>query len=170
LLVVAVAGFAWRQAQLPGEVAHLTEGRVGTGPGNGARTATVLERCRDTGDLATRLDVGLVVYAEDRLASYLCGAELYDDVATIYPPYERRTWRLIDESVTPRTAMLVADVDAGLCDRARGIVSSCALVDESLGMAVLRFPPQPVMDIVRKLGIKVRQFDVPVDIAEPRSS
>lgn len=180
LLVLAVGGFAWRQQRLPGEVAALTGGALAADPApaagapsvpnGGARTAAVLERCRQTGELADGLDVELVVYTQDRLASYLCGAELYESIETMYPAYERRTWRLIDESVTPRTAMLVADVTPALCDRAQEMVSSCTFVSESLGLAVLRFPPQPVMDLVRKLGIEVRTFGVPVDAAEPRSS
>ncbi|MGH9279040.1 MAG: hypothetical protein ACRD12_13155 [Acidimicrobiales bacterium] len=176
LLVLALAGFGWRQARLDAEVAGMTAGRIASGPGvgttsgSGARTAAVLERCRETGELADRLDVELVVYAQDRLASYMCGAELYDSIETVYPPYERRTWRLIDESTNDRTAMLVADVDPGLCDRAAGLVSSCEVVSKALGMVVLRFPPQPVMDLVRRLGIQVRPFDLPVDPARSRSS
>lgn len=166
LLVVATAGFMFQQARLNAETAGLVASELRWRNRPARTVAEVRAQCRRADALARENDAGLIVYTDDRLASYLCGAELYERAATIYPPYERRTWRLVEESTKPRTVMLLTGAGGGICDRAAPWVSSCSVVDEELGVVVLRFPPQPVLDLVRRLDIAVRPFRVP---QEPRA-
>jgi hypothetical protein len=161
LLAVAVGGFAVQQSHLEGDARALAAGEPKYRDRPPRTVAEVHAQCRRTDALARQYDVELVVYTRDRLASYQCGAELYETVETVFPPYERRTWRLVEESTKRRTAMLMTGVDPGICERARPLVSSCEAVDDRLGMVVMRFPPQPVLDLVRRLNIQVRPFQAP---------
>jgi hypothetical protein len=118
--------------------------------------ATVVRSCRQDLEDARRYDVGLIVYADrspDRVAAYAC-ASLSPTVETVTPTYERRTWLLYRELSRRRTRVLIADVDASWCDLAAQR-SDCSW---SNGRALLTFPAQPVLPLLRSLGMVIRGF------------
>jgi MFS family permease len=158
VLVAAVAGFAHRGEQLDREVRRLTasdsEGRY-QAP---AVTGWVLEDCREAGELARAHEAGLIVYLKDRVAPYLCGAALYGQVQTLYPAYERRTWDLERESAYARTRMVVAGGGPEFCEHAAWVATACQLVSPRLELLVLEFPAQPVVPLLRQLGVTVVDF------------
>lgn len=158
ILAVGVAGFAWRGANVESEVRRLTAGDTEGRYQPPTITDWALDDCRQIGELARAHDARLVVYLKDRVVPYLCGAELYGDVQTLFPSYERRTWELERESVQPRTKMVVSGAGPDFCQNAAWAATSCQQVNQRLDLAVLEFPPQPAVPLLRRLGVTVGAF------------
>ncbi|HEX6597437.1 MAG TPA: hypothetical protein VF045_10905, partial [Acidimicrobiales bacterium] len=158
LLIASVAGFVHRGDNLDSELRRLTasdsEGRY-QAP---TLTEWALEDCRQTGHLAVAHEARLVVYLKDRVAPYLCAAELYGDVRTLFPQYERRTWELERESTVPRTRMMVAGAGPDFCTNADAVATWCHQVSQRLDLVMVEFPSQPVVPLLPRLGVNVPAF------------
>lgn len=158
LLAVGLAGFAYRGANVDTEVRRLTAGNTEGRYQAPTITDWALQDCRQIGELARAYDARLVVYLKDRVEPYLCGAELYGDVQTLFPSYERRTWELERESVQPRTRMMVAGAGPDFCDNSAWAGTWCRQVNQRLDLSVLEFPAQPAVPLLRRLGVTVVDF------------
>ena len=151
-------GFAHRGANLDTQVRRLTAADSQGRYQHPTVTRWALEDCRQTGHLARAHDARLVVYLKDRVSPYLCGAELYGEVQTLFPQYERRAWDLERESVVPRTRMMVAGAGPDFCANADWLATWCHQVSQRLDLTVIEFPAQPVVPLLPKLGVPVGPF------------
>jgi hypothetical protein len=116
--------------------------------------------CRAIADVMQQERAGLVVMRYDRNAAYGCAADGAVELDTLFPAYERRTWRLGEESRQSRSRFLVTEVDSAWCasvDRRY----SCRLSRAVPGLAIIDIPPQPVVPLLEGIGLDVRRFDVP---------
>ena len=157
LAALAVVGGVYRHHRLPDVVAHaLTE-----------PARPVMPRVRDElFDECRRLDAAvpedaLVVFlhgdARGNGRAYGCGVFLHGRLDTLYPYYERRTWRLYEESRRPRSELFLSGL-RNPCDALRGRFESCELVERSLGLFRIGFKPRPAISVLRQLGLRVRPF------------
>jgi hypothetical protein len=63
--------------------------------------ANVDVECNRIRDVAQAHGVGLVFLgASEKIWTYACGALWYGQLDTLFPVYERRTWRMDDESTS----------------------------------------------------------------------
>jgi hypothetical protein len=116
------------------------------------------DRCTVLRQAAMQEGADLIVMSLDRTDAYACAVEPGSGMATLFPVYERRTWRLTEESHAIRSRILVTDVDDPWC-RAADRVYTCRMKAGVPRVAVVDFPPQPVVPVLRKLGMSVRAFD-----------
>ncbi len=119
-------------------------------------------RCQRLSNLARRTRIDLAVFTVDRASAYGCGAALYGEVRTLFPAYERRTWLLHDEARRRRRQLLVVGVGADWCTSVSPLVSSCKLVPlvapADGSAAIVSFPQQSAISLLRRLGFPVRRF------------
>lgn len=158
LLAAGVAGFVYRGDNLDAHVRRLTASDSHGRYQAPTITDWALDDCHQTGRLARAHDANLVVYLKDRVAPYLCAAELYGDVQTLFPAYERRTWDLERESELTRTRMIVSGGGPDFCANASWAATQCDLIDARLDLVVVGFPSQPAVPLLRRLGVTVREF------------
>lgn len=155
VLVAAVAGFVHRGSNLDAQVRRLTAGDTRGHYLPPTITDWALDDCRQTAQVAKAHDARLVVYLQDRVAPYLCAAELYGEVQTLFPSYERRTWDMQTESALPRTRMIVAGGGPDFCANANWVATWCHQVSQRLDLVAMEFPSQPAVPLLRKLGVSV---------------
>jgi hypothetical protein len=121
----------------------------------------VTQRCAALAFATPAQGTDLVVFRVDVRLPYACEALHYGQLRTLYPRFERRTWRLHDEDRRRRTRVVVGDADPSWCESIQGRVSSCTALSGVPGAVVLGFPAQPVVELWRHLGEPVRPFDRP---------
>lgn len=115
--------------------------------------------CERIAALAAGRDGALSVHLRDRLAAYACGALLYGRVETLFPGYERRTWRLFEESRTSRTEVLVSEAGPDFCARAVPHVVACEhLPGEPPVARVALRPGGTAIGLLAAVGAPVRRF------------
>lgn len=118
----------------------------------------VEDRCREADEAAQAAQTRIVIYPYDRALAYACPA-LYRKLLTAYPGYERRAWVLHALSERAVDRMILWGVDPQDCKRKpfrRGL-TSCLPVAGDRGVLVT-FASQPALDVVRRLGFRVRPF------------
>jgi hypothetical protein len=92
----------------------------------------------------------LVVFPEDRPATYACAA-IHPRLTTLQPGFDRRTWVLHDLASRPVESLIVWGMQ---CPSARA-----GFTCEAVGTnSVTRFPAQSALDIIDELGITIRPF------------
>jgi len=121
----------------------------------------VTQRCDALAAAAPKAGTDLVVFRIDVRLPYACEALHYGELHTLYPRFERRTWRLHDEDRRRRTRIIVGDADQAWCDQIRETVPDCAPLPGVPGAVTVGFPAQPVVEFWRHLGEPVRAFDRP---------
>ncbi len=121
--------------------------------------ATVERDCAELERVAQASGAGLVVFRAGRSYAYACGALGYGHLDTLYPRYERRTWRLVEEAARTRDRMLLFGADGATCrDFLVKGATQCALVSDALKTAMVTFPPQSAVQFLRSVGGEVRPF------------
>lgn len=121
--------------------------------------AAVRRASRSSGtDLAVFFATGV-----DRSLAYGCASFGDGSPETLFPTYERRTWRLYEERDRLRTSLLVWRVDAGFCDRATlgSEISGCRVLGGAAGRpryAVVRTTPRSALRTLHDVGIESRPF------------
>jgi hypothetical protein len=120
----------------------------------------IVNRCDAVAAIARQAGTDLVVFRSDVRLPYACEALHYGTLHTLYPRFERRTWRLHDEDRRRRTRVLVSDADAAWCQQIAAKVTSCSEAGLP-GLVLVQFPSQPVVELWRHLGEPVRHFDRP---------
>jgi hypothetical protein len=120
---------------------------------------TITPRCDQLVTAAQRAHTDLVVFRTEIRLPYACEALHYGKLRTLYPRFERRTWRLRDEDRRQRTRIVVGDADQSFCDQIHETVPDCATVPGVPGAVSIGFPRQPVVEFWRHLGEPVRHFD-----------
>lgn len=163
--VVALATAGLRLVDFDARVAAVARGEV-VAPGRSGLmpSGRIDGNCRRDADLARAAGAGLVVYLHDHASAYGCAALRFEGVETLTPGWERRTWRLYDEARRRRDAALLVDVEPGFCASARPHVVSCReirnpnLLGAPKTAAVVRFPRQPAIGLLERLGEPVRGF------------
>lgn len=158
LLAVALTGYSYRSDHLRSDVLRLAASEVSGRGQEPALTSGLLERCRATGELARQHDVDLVIYVHDRISPYLCGAELYGEVETLFPSYERRTWILEREAELRRGRLIFADADLEFCRNVEPWVPACTLLSQPHRLVLIEFPPESTISLLRRIGLAVRRF------------
>lgn len=156
LATVFLALAVWRQMTLRREIARVmsVESPVQTI----VPTQQVLSTCQGLWRLAERTGAELVVHARRGVYAYGCGALWYGSLDTLFPSYDRRTPRLVDERARARRAILVSEADPDLCARARSYGLDCGTVDDQLQAALVRSSGLSAIAQVRALGMAVRLF------------
>jgi hypothetical protein len=99
-----------------------------------------------------------VVHLSERIHAYACQALHYGEHETLYPSYERRTWRLHEESRIARSAALLAHPRDSFCNERHPELKTCTHLYEKTPTVLIEFEPQPLVPLLRKLGIEVRPF------------
>jgi hypothetical protein len=122
------------------------------------RTDELAKYCGEMLELGRRHGATLVVNTSDRTFAYGCGALLHGGMDTLMPDYERRTWRLVDESARTRKALLLSDVGDDFCNTPRQFLEKCEMVHRDPAVALLQFGEASAVGICRKLGLPVRNF------------
>jgi hypothetical protein len=101
-----------------------------------------------------RAGATLTVFLDDRIGAYGCAGR-WDGAGTLFPAYERRTWRLDDENRVARSVFVVADAPPDWCQPLESMVHSCAPTDPP-GSVVVRMEAQPVLPVLAAAGVPVR--------------
>jgi hypothetical protein len=156
-VAAAIVGLGYRQMTLNHAVVEAASRMRGvvTKP----RTVTSLDaECDRIAGFAKTQGAELVVHLEDRGAAYGCGAIEYGRVVTLFPTYERRTWRLEEEQSAQRTVVVFSEASAEFCSSARERGFACALIDGRPRLAVVRTPPMSPITLLGDIGIAVRRF------------
>jgi hypothetical protein len=125
-----------------------------------SRTEELERECTALRQLAVMHHTSLVVFAHNRRLAYGCAAKWSPSVETLLPDFERRTWRLVDESARARTSFLIADTDPLFCSRALRLGYGCTKVgDARLRTVLLATHGEPATVTILRLGMKQRVFD-----------
>lgn len=161
VLVLVVATFTVRMVTFDQRMADVVKQSQHDKFGAVSRVSTVLLRCDDIAAAARQLGTNLVVFRTEVITPYACDAAHYGSLETLYPAFERRTWRLHDESRRKRTAILVVDAPDTWCDHVRPLVTNCEEIGELNGVVLLQYPAQPLFPLWQRIGEHVRHFDRP---------
>jgi hypothetical protein len=149
---VALSGLATLKEELP--AAMDTRGApVGVVP-----TAAVVTDCGKILGVATAQQVGLVVFTGSKVNTYGCAALWYGRVETLFPVYDRRTWRMEDENTRFRARILLADRPATFCQSVKPEVGQCTIPSPEVPMAMVASSIPSVIALLRSLGLGVRAF------------
>jgi hypothetical protein len=158
LLALAIGtSFAFKQANLPAEAkraAAIPSGNVNPRP-----LGDLLRDCGRLLELAKAQGAGLVVHLQDRGRGYGCGAILHGEIETLVGAYERRTWRLHEESSRAREHILFSEVEDDFCRRARPFVADCAMLGAPWNVAAVRtHGGETAVSLMQRLGLPQRAF------------
>jgi hypothetical protein len=116
----------------------------------------VRDRCSNVVAVAQATGARLAVFAGHKTTTYACAAMNEDEIDTLFPSYERRTWRLEEAGREPVTKFVIWDVTPDLCNGWRDITSSCAQVAPDAVLAT--FASQPALDVLNRMGFVIRPF------------
>jgi hypothetical protein len=162
LVVLAMGALLERRLTLP-ETAE-REGHPDTRVVVPVETATLDRQCKLIGEAARSHGAGLVLFdsMDWRAQSYGCGARWYGTTETLYPSYDRRTWRLEEEQRLRREQFLVVGLGSDVCDRVRPSCPICRplhdLEPDVGGAFLLQCRPIDAISLSRLAGIFVRNF------------
>lgn len=148
---VRVGGFTDRMGEIDRLAAEV--GAPGLTP-----TPRVAERCADADRAARRYQARLAVFLVDRVSAYACSAHSRVGLATLFPGYDRRTWRMHEENHRARARFLVLDTDENFCAAAGTRLRRCEMVPGMERAVVVGVDPQPVVPVLAALGVEIRPF------------
>jgi hypothetical protein len=161
VMLAVVATFAVRTVTFDHRMANVVRLSRRDGFAAVRPAAGVTQRCAALAAATRAQRTDLVVFRVDVVLPVACEALHYGRLRTLYPRFERRTWRLHDEDRRRRTRVVVGDADPSWCESIRALVSSCEPVPGVPGAVVLDFRAQPVVELWRDLRESVRPFDRP---------
>ncbi|MGK7898328.1 MAG: hypothetical protein AB4372_33120 [Xenococcus sp. (in: cyanobacteria)] len=148
--------FAYKQFNLIDTVKQME--KIRNTPVAFQRVEYIFEHCDLIKSLGRKYDADLIVYSNSRIRAYGCGALLYGEIDTLFPEYERRTWRLIEESTNTRSSILFAGTKEDFCEKYEEKFNSCITVSEEPFIVHVNFDNQPTINIIREVDLKVRKF------------
>ena len=157
LLVAALATFGVRLATFDVRYGAMADAAIHSAAPI-SNVDTISNRCNRLSDAARASRADLVVFRYDRTAAYACAAQPQVELNTLFPEYERRTWLLHEDNHVARTRFLVTEVDIAWCRAARAHVQ-CTMDSRVPDVALIEMPAQPVVPVLRQLGLPVRSFD-----------
>ncbi len=116
------------------------------------RNTDLEARCDEVRAAASKTDSVIAVFV-DRTAAYGCAGLIGDDVTTVFPPYDRRSWVLKKLDRPGPERMLLVDAVVLLCTNS-GV--RCSQVEPAV--VLVELDGRSPLDAVRALGIGVRPF------------
>jgi hypothetical protein len=155
LALVVIGLAAVGQVRLHGRAGELVAAADGVPPVAPVSTSHLARSCALRRAMATTHRADVVIDRYDRSATYGCGALLGDEVPTLFPEYERRTWLLQAAAHRRVGRVLVSGLDG--CPPAIASVS-CELLDARERLYLLSGAPRPVTTWARDAGLPVRRF------------
>jgi hypothetical protein len=118
----------------------------------------LVDFCDDLSGLSERTQAPLVVLFErDDLVNYGCPALTGYRFETLYPPYDRRTWRLKEESEARRDRILFLGDGGTMLALAKEKFNNYSIISEKPPIVLLE-TNKKVIETVTDLGIKPRRF------------
>ncbi|MEO6470075.1 MAG: glycosyltransferase family 87 protein [Acidimicrobiia bacterium] len=127
-----------------------------TAPLYGFTTVAAVDAdCRRLDAFARRTRATLAVLPAGGTLADGCGPLVDSPLHTIDVPYDRRTWELERAATRPSTAALFSPVGPDFCAIASARFDAC---EREGTMAVVRYPAQPILNVLANLDLPIRPF------------
>lgn len=156
IVLAATGAFAVRQVTLVERVDDLVETARGVAPVVPVDAVDLEQRCGRRQQVATAHRVSLVIDRYDQTAAYACAALAPDGVATLFPTYERRAWRIRAEAGTVHERVLVSGVAVEACAAPAHTCTATDLED----LTLVEGGGRSGIEWAKALGIPVRRVKV----------
>jgi len=140
--------------------AEIDRSALRSDPVSPMRVAEVMERCDEIARLAEGAGARSVLFESNaqRTLNYGCGARLDGRLTTLHPPYERRTWLLLEKVRAPTGRILVLGAPSSFCPRLQGLCATCGPVVERREELLADCGQTPLIEVLRRGDLNVRAF------------
>jgi hypothetical protein len=153
--VLLLAG--WKQLRLSGELERESALPQNVLRSESAGAARV--RCRGLEEAARAARTDLVLFAVSPTRAYACDALSDGRLTTLHPPYERRTWLLLEEARRTRDRLLLTDVSPDeACARVQARVPGATCTPAASETVLVQLPPESSLAFASAYGLAVRPF------------
>ena len=127
-----------------------------TAPLYGFTTVVAVDAdCRRLDAFAKRSRVRIAVLPAGGTLADGCGPLVNSPLHTIDVPYDRRTWELERAATQRSTAAVFSPVGPDFCAIASARFDAC---ERDGSMAVVRYPAQPILNVLANLDLPIRPF------------
>jgi hypothetical protein len=127
----------------------------------------VERQCRQLDRFAAAMDAHDAALTANGLLAIGCGPLVGSDLRTLDVPFDRRTWQLDRLASDPSTAAVFSSAGPGFCQVTRARFESCRRRGP---LAVVRYAPQPLVNVLALLDMPLRPFGADCVIAGLRCS
>ena len=126
-----------------------------------AKTDNILKECQEINYLSKKNKTDLViVYSHGYydLIDFGCAACISDFPKTIFPGYERRTWRMIEDKDVVYPNIIIIDEHQELTQQLKKLSSRSIYYLNVSGYVILSNNTLKTMDLLTYIGIPIRKF------------
>ncbi len=155
VLLAVVLSVGFRGTIDAHDPARLREAAL-TAPLYGFTTVAAVDAdCRRLDDFAKRSHATIAVLPAGGTLANGCGPLVDSRLHTIDAPYDRRTWELERAATQRSTAAVFSPIGPDFCAIASARFDAC---ERDGPMAVVRYPAQPILNVLANLDLPIRPF------------
>ena len=155
LLLAVVLSIGFRGTVDAHDPVHLREAAL-TAPRYGFTTVAAVDAdCRRLDAFAKQSRATIAVLPAGGTLANGCGPLVDSPLHTIDVPYDRRTWELERAATQRSTVAVFSPVGPDFCAIASARFDSC---ERDGSMAVVRYPAQPILNVLANLDLPIRPF------------
>ncbi len=159
ILLTAVCTFAVREKDLGSQVEKISNAKESQV--QATKISTFERECALIDKLATQEEVELIVFSRWRhsvMLNYACGAVLRQKIKTIYPQFERRTWRFEEEFGLNRTKALFWDFPTLSSPDKVSSIRSIRLLSKVPRIHLVDFEPMSILELCLRMKLRLRPY------------